>query len=136
MPVDDRRSSRREATRHGRRRYARIHLDVDWMLESESTSTWGKGLDATPRSARLPVSRAIHEPVLLYVALPGRARMFRARGHVVPSRAGLLIRFDEVPAEDLKLLGDCLVQLGGLRALDQKFQRFSDLPRRFLAGST
>jgi len=140
MSMLDRRTLARPAPWQARRRYPRIHLDYDWVIDSASTSTWGRGLDASLRSAKLPTARPIpEEEVMLYVLLPGRARMFRARGRRLATRDGLVVRFDDVSQDDLRLLAVSLIQTGGLRAvpqLDQKFHRFSGLHRRFLATST
>jgi hypothetical protein len=135
----DRRAGRRVRSWQSRRRYGRVHLEVDWMLEGEAGETWGHGLDLSLRSACLPLTRALGKNVCLQISLPGRARLFRARGHIAQMRAAVVVRFDHVSDEDLKLLADCLIGAGGLKAipqLAQKFQRFTELHRRFLGTST
>ena len=122
-----------------RRRYPRVRLEVDWTLDSDTHSTMGRGLDISPRSARLALTRAFGRDVVLCVSLPGRARMFRARGQASQREGGLVIRFEEVSDSDLTALGHALVGAAGIAAIPQlanKFQRFADLHRRFLAGST
>jgi hypothetical protein len=139
MKTIDRRAGRRVRSWQSRRRYGRVHMDVDWMLEGEAGETWGRGLDLSLRSACLPLTRAVGKDVCLQISLPGRARLLRARGHVAQVRAGVVVRFHDVSSEDLKLLGDCLIATGGLKAipqLAQKFQRFTELHRRFLGTST
>ena len=110
------------------------------MLDSALTSTWGRGLDLSLRSARLPLlHQALYEEVRLYVVLPGRARMFRARGHVARATKALVVRFDEVSPDDMTLLAHCLIQTAGLCAvpqLDVKFQRLTELNSRFWSAST
>ena len=90
-----------------RRRSPRVLFDVDWFVESLGCSALGRGLELNARGALLPLDCTgpfAHE-VVLHVALPGRARMFRATG-AATARAGKgwAIKFDRLPAEELRLL--------------------------------
>ncbi len=141
-PSTDRREKRRLPAFLARRRYARVFLDVDWFIEADGCSTLGRGLELSPRGAFLPVARTadLTAAVTLFVSLPQRARLFKARGVASPSGGpkGWVIRFNEVDAEDLTLLGESLLSEAGLAAfpgLDRKFKRFAGLHRRFLRTS-
>lgn len=139
--IGDRRFRRREAAYLQRRRYPRLALDVDWFVESDGCSTLGRGLEISPRGAMLPVTciGKFSSEVTLYVALPGRAKMFKARAHAVPhSQRGWVIQFHDVSAEDLTLLARTLLEEHGLTALpslDRKYARFAGLEPRVLADS-
>jgi hypothetical protein len=137
----ERRLSRREAAYLQRRRYPRLSLDVDWFVESDGCSTLGRGLEISPRGAMLPLTciGRFSGGVTLYVALPGRARMFKARAHAAPrSERGWVIVFHEVSPEDLTLLARALIDQYGLSALpslERKYARFAGLEPRVLADS-
>ncbi len=136
----DRRSRSRDAAYHSRRRYPRLFLDVDWFVESMGCSTLGRGLELSVRGARLPVTcvGTFSEQVTLYVALPGRARMFKARAHAQPkSERGWVIRFSEVASDDLQLLARTLIDEYGLIALPnltRKFGRYAELEPALMRG--
>jgi hypothetical protein len=141
-PVAERRASRREPLFLARRRYPRVWLDVDWFVESDGCSTLGRGIEISPRGAHLPIERTgeLEHLVTLYVSLPERPRMFKARGHVTPraGEKGWVIRFIDVSADDLTLLARSLIEeygLGAFPGLDRKYQRFTGLHRRFLRTS-
>jgi hypothetical protein len=138
MTTPDRRVRRRALPLfQSRRRYPRVPLDVDWMMEAERTSLWGRGLEISLRSARLPTSRPVAGEVVLYASLPGRARMFKARGRVTQRQGGVVIQFSDVASADMRLLAVALLDVAGLPVipqLDQKFRRFTRLERRFFAG--
>lgn len=90
-----------------RRRSPRVLFDVDWFVESLGCSALGRGLELNARGALLPLDCTgpfAHE-VVLHVALPGRARMFRATGSAT-ARAGKgwAIKFDKLPADEMRLL--------------------------------
>src|SRR4051812_45683105 len=133
---DDRRTRRREAAYLQRRRYPRLALDVDWFVESDGCSTLGRGLEISPRGAMLPLTciGKFSSDVTLYGALPGRAKMFKARAHAAPrSERGWVIQFHEVAAEDLTLLAQSLIEehgLAALPALERKYARFAGLEPR------
>ncbi len=137
----DRREKRREPLYQSRRRYPRVFLDVDWFVESAGCATLGRGLEISPRGALLSIERTgafNAAPVTLHVCLAGRPRMFKAQG-VASAQAreskGWIIRFTQVSAEDLTLLGRTLIDeygLGALPGLDRKYQRFTALHRRYL----
>src|SRR5687768_4176449 len=135
----DRRTRKRTRHSEGRRRYPRLHLDVDWFMETRGLSTFGRGLEISPRGARLPIgtTRPPEDEVTLHLALPPRARMFRARGVVIPAsfQRGWIIRFTDVPEADLRLLALVLIEEYGLWALpglERKFQRNSEVPGQYL----
>jgi hypothetical protein len=129
----DRRSRRREAALLQRRRYPRLSLDVDWFVESDGCSTLGRGLEISPRGAMLPLTCVgkVSSEVTLYVALPGRAKMFKARAHAAPrADRGWVIQFHQVSTEDLTLLAHTLIDEHGLAALpslERKFPRYQGL---------
>src|SRR5690242_21778655 len=97
---NDRRSRRREfSMTHSRRRYPRLHLDVDWFVESNGCSTLGRGLEISPRGALLPVTciGQFSSAVTLHVALQSRPRMFKAKGLAMTRRErGWAIVFRDV----------------------------------------
>ncbi|MBM4380726.1 MAG: hypothetical protein FJ086_15725 [Deltaproteobacteria bacterium] len=138
-PTADRRQHRRLPLTQARRRYLRTSLDVDWFVDVGGLTTMGRGIELTPRSAVVPGllhNVPLGAQVVLHVALPARARLFRARGHVMRRMGrGLLIRFEEVLQEDLVLLGEALVAEqgpGALPSLERKFRRLTELhPRHF-----
>ncbi|MEN9796526.1 MAG: hypothetical protein RL653_222 [Pseudomonadota bacterium] len=137
----DRRASRRLPMSQARRRYGRGWLDVDWFVDGGGASAMGRGLELTPRSALVPASftsLAVEAPVLLHVALPARARLFRAECHLARRMGrGLLLRFEAVPDEDMQLLGESLVEALGpaaLPGLERKFRRLTELPPRHFRG--
>ncbi|PZR16014.1 MAG: hypothetical protein DI536_06860 [Archangium gephyra] len=102
------------------RRYPRFKLDVDWFVESRGCSTLGRGLELSVRSALLPVTCAspFLSDVTLYVSLPARARMFKARCTAkLHAGRGWVLQFEEVAPEDLQLLGHTLVTEFGVAAL-------------------
>jgi hypothetical protein len=138
MTASDRRTQRRAPPLfQSRRKYPRLALDVDWMIEAEGTSLWGRGLEISLRSARLSTSRPVPGRVTLYASLPGRARMFKACGRVTQRQGGVMIQFHQVADADLRLLAVTLLDAGGLPVipqLDQKFRRFTRLERRFFNG--
>lgn len=102
-----------------RRRYPRLKLDVDWFVESHGCSTLGRGLEISPRGATLPVTcrSPFSRDVTLYVALPERAKMFKARGNAVQRANGWAIVFREVAMEDLNLLARTLIDEFGVDAV-------------------
>ncbi len=132
---------RREAAYLQRRRYPRLGLDVDWFVESDGCSTLGRGLEISPRGAMLPLTciGKFSSDVTLYVALPGRAKMFKAKAHAAPrSERGWVIQFHEVDPSDLELLAKTLIEEHGLSALpslERKYARFAGLEARVLADS-
>lgn len=142
----DRRSRARGTATLARRRYPRIHLDYDWFLEigdGRFTTLFGRGLEVSPRGARLAVVavQPVPAPASLYVALPHRARMFKASGVVSPSKSskGLIILFQEITDADLVHLGLALVDAAGIKAipsLKRRFARYDGLPARVLRDST
>ena len=140
---NDRRSRRREISMtHSRRRYPRLFLDVDWFVESNGCSTLGRGLEISPRGAMLPVicKGPFSSAVTLFVALPSRARMFKAKGTAASrSGQGWAIMFREVSVEDLHLLAMTFIEDYGLHAvpsLERKYSKFMDFEARHLRDST
>jgi hypothetical protein len=139
---NDRRSRRREfSMTHSRRRYPRLFLDVDWFVESNGCSTLGRGLEISPRGALLPVTckGSFSSSVTLFVALPRRARMFRAKG-VAVARAGkgYAIVFREVGNDDLTFLANTLIDEHGLAAvpaLERKYAKYMEFEPRHLRDS-
>lgn len=138
----ERRKQRREfSLSHSRRRYARLFLDVDWFVESMGCSTLGRGLEISPRGALLPLNciGQFSSAVTLHVALPPRARMFKAKGVAMTRRErGWAIEFRDVDVEDLRLLAECLIEEYGVAAvpsLERKYARFLTLEPRFLRDS-
>ena len=139
--TSDRRTRSRQAAYLQRRRYPRLALDVDWFVESDGCSTLGRGLEISPRGAMLPLTciGKFSSEVTLYVSLPGRAKMFKARAHAAPrSERGWVIQFHEVGTDDLTLLAKTLIEEHGLAALpslERKYARFAGLEPRVLAYS-
>lgn len=139
--TSERRIRNREAAYLQRRRYPRLALDVDWFVESDGCSTLGRGLEISPRGAMLPLTciGKFSSVVTLYVALPGRAKMFKARAHAAPrSERGWVIQFHEISPDDLTLLAKTLMDEYGLAALpslERKCARFAGLDARLLADS-
>src|SRR4051812_41641847 len=139
--TNERRTRRREAGYLQRRRYPRLSLDVDWFVESDGCSTLGRGLEISPRGAMLPLTciGKFSSEVTLYVALPGRAKMFKAKAHAAPrSERGWVIQFHDVATEDLTLLAKTLIDEYGLAALpslERKYARFVGLEPRMLTDS-
>lgn len=138
--ISDRRSRRREAGYLQRRRYPRLKLDVDWFVESDACSTLGRGLEISPRGALLPVTclGELSTEAKLFVALPGRARMFKAEALAIarPGK-GWVIQFCKVSEEDLNLLAQALIDQYGLTALpnlERKFSRYASLDPRLFKG--
>lgn len=128
MGQRERRTRSREAAFQSRRRYPRLHLDVDWFVESKGCSTLGRGLELSPRGALLPLTciGPFADAVTLYVSLPSRPRMFKALGHAVARRAaGWAIRFTQVSSDDLTLLASELLAAHGLSAVPNLTRRFS-----------
>lgn len=138
----ERRGSRRAAAFEQRRRYPRFSLDVDWFVESNGCSTFGRGLEISVRSALLPVTckSPVAEDVTLYVSLAERPRMFKARGSaVMRPGVGWVLNFHDVAPEDLQLLGNVLIARYGLLALpnlERRYARYMDLPARHLSQDT
>ncbi len=127
----------REPTNLNRRRYPRFHLDVDWFVESDGCSTLGRKLELSVRNAVLPVTctSPFTPNVTLYVALPGRAKMFKARCSALMKPHGWVLSFHEVAPEDLQLLGNTLIGEYGLLALpnlSRRFGRFAELAPHYL----
>jgi len=137
----DRRQHRRRPLTQARRRYLRTTLEVDWFLDVGGLTSMGRGIELTPRSAVIPgqLRNVLPESeVVLHVALPARARLFRAKGRVMRRMGrGLLIRFEEVAEEDLVLLGQALVAEQGpaaIPSLERKFRRLTELHPRYFRG--
>ncbi|MBL8950997.1 MAG: hypothetical protein JNK82_09490 [Myxococcaceae bacterium] len=138
----ERRKTRREfSLNHTRRRYPRLHLDVDWFVESMGCSTLGRGLEISLRGALLPVTclGQFAPDVTLHVALPSRARMLKARGVAMSRRErGWAIEFRSVAADDLHLLAMSLIEHHGVAAipaLERKYARFLEFEPRHLRES-
>lgn len=102
------------------RRYPRFKLDVDWFVESRGCSTLGRSLELSVRSALLPstCTSPFVSDVTLYISLPVRARMFKAKcsAKLQPGR-GWVLQFEEIAPDDLQLLGQTLVTEFGVAAL-------------------
>lgn len=124
-----------------RRRYPRLHLDVDWFVESDGCSTLGRGLEISPRGALLPVTCVGHfsSLVTLHVALPSRPKMLKAKGVATTRREqGWAIAFREISVEDLHLLAMTLIDQHGLEAvpsLERKYSKFMNVEARHLRDS-
>lgn len=132
MAQGERRTRSREPAFHSRRRYPRLHLDVDWFVESKGCSTLGRGLQLSPRGALLPLACVgpFADEVTLYVSLASRPRMFKAVGLAVARRAaGWAIRFTSVAADDLALLAQELLSAHGLVAVPNLTRKFSKYER-------
>ena len=133
----DRRSATREPTTANRRRYPRYPLDVDWFVESSGCSTLGRSVEISIRSALLPVTcnSPFTPDVTLYLSLPARPKMFKARCSAVMKPQGWVLTFHEIAPDDLQLLGSTLIGEYGLLALpnlSRRFGRFAELPRHSL----
>ncbi len=109
-----------------RRRYPRYHLDVDWFVESSQCSTLGRRLEISLRSALLPVTctSPFTPEVTLYVSLPARQKMFKAKCSATMEAQGWVLKFHEVMPEDLQLLGTSLIAEYGLGVLPSLERRF------------
>lgn len=112
-------SNRKQTTVQGRR-YPRFHLDVDWFVESRGSSSMGRGVELSVRGALLPVTctSPFTEDVTLFLSLPARPQMFKARcsAHMHAGR-GWVLTFEEIAPEDLQLLGHTLLSEFGTAAL-------------------
>jgi hypothetical protein len=89
------------------RRYPRFQLDVDWFVESRGCSTLGRGLELSVRSALLPVActSPFLSDVTLYISLPARAAMFKAKCCAkLQAGRGWVLQFEEIAPDDLQLL--------------------------------
>lgn len=133
----DRRSETRVPSPQNRRRYPRYHLDVDWFVESARCSTLGRRIEISIRSAVLPLTctSPFTPEVTLYVSLPARPSMFKARCSAVMKPQGWVLTYHEVSGADLHLLGSTLIDEHGLQALpnlSRRFGRFSDCPAHVL----
>lgn len=80
----------------------------------------GRGIQISTRGALLPVTctSPFTDDVTLFLSLPARERMFRARcsAHMQDGR-GWALHFEEVSPEDLQLLGHTLLTEFGVAAL-------------------
>jgi hypothetical protein len=139
---NDRRRRRREfSMTHSRRRYPRLFLDADWFVESNGCSTLGRGLEISPRGALLPVTckGSFSSEVTLFVALPTRPRMFRAKAIATAREGkGWAIMFRQVSTDDLHLLAMTLIDEHGLEAvpsLERKYAKFMGFEARHLRDS-
>jgi hypothetical protein len=102
------------------RQVPRFSLDVDWFVESQGASAMGRGLEVSVRAAKLPVTckSPFDGDVTLYLSLPLRERMFKARCRAVNfGDRGWCLQFVEVAPEDLQLLGHTLIAEFGPAAL-------------------
>lgn len=102
------------------RQHPRFSLDVDWFVESHGASAMGRGLEVSVRAAMLPVTckSPFDGLVTLYLSLPMRERMFKARCQAINhGERGWSLRFVEVAPDDLQLLGHTLVVEFGPAAL-------------------
>lgn len=101
------------------RRFPRFHLDVDWFVESRACSTLGRGIQLSARGALLPVActSPFTEDVTLYVALPGRPRMFKALCAATATPRGWVLEFVRVSSSELQLLSEALLSEGASSAL-------------------
>ncbi len=110
------------------RRYPRFHLDVDWFVESKGSSSMGRGIELSVRGALLPVTctSPFTEGVTLYLSLPQRPKMFKAKcSAATQSERGWVLRFEEIAPEDLQLLGHTLLTEFGVAALPNLERRVS-----------
>lgn len=107
------------ATTKQGRRYPRFHLDVDWFVESRGCSTLGRGLELSVRGVLLPVTctSPFVAGVTLFLSLPAREAMFKARCSARQTARGWVLTFAEVAPEDLQLLGQTLLGEFGTVAL-------------------
>jgi hypothetical protein len=102
------------------RQYPRFGLDVDWFVESHGSSAMGRGLEVSVRAAMLPVTctSPFDGDVTLYLALPLRERMFKARCRALNfGQRGWSLEFVDVAPDDLQLLGHTLLTEFGPAAL-------------------
>ena len=112
-------TTRKSAAAVQGRRFPRFHLDVDWFVVSDGCSTLGRGLELSVRGALLPVtctSPFTHD-VTLYLSLPLRPRMLKARCSAANGQRGWVLHFEELSPEDLQLLGHTLLTEFGVAAL-------------------
>lgn len=113
-------SSTRRPSKPTTRQVPRFGLDVDWFVESQGASAMGRGLEVSVRAAMLPVTctSPFDGDVTLYLALPLRERMFKARCRAMNfGERGWSLQFIEVAPEDLQLLGHTLIAEFGPAAL-------------------
>lgn len=112
-------TSTRKTSAVAGRRYPRFQLDVDWFVESKGCSTLGRGIELSVRGALLPVTcnSPFTEDVVLYLSLPARPKMFRAKCSASSSERGWVLHFEEIAPEDLQLLGHTLLSEFGAAAL-------------------
>ena len=110
---------------NGRRRYPRFELDVDWFVESNGCSTLGRGLEISVRGAMLPVTcnSPFPQDVTLFVSLPARQKMFKAKCSAAMGQAGWVLTFLEIAPDDLQLLGATLIGEFGAMALPTPSRR-------------
>lgn len=111
------------------RRYPRFQLDVDWFVESDGSSSLGRGLELSARGALLPVTctSPFTENVTLYLSLPLRPRMFKARCSAeMREGRGWVLHFEEVSPDDLQLLGHTLLSEFGTASLPNLEHRTPD----------
>lgn len=101
------------------RRYPRFTLDVDWFVESAAGSSMGRGLEVSVRGALLPVTctSPFATEATLFLSLPMRETMFKARCSAKRSERGWLLTFEEVAPDDLQLLGHSLLGEFGAAAM-------------------
>lgn len=102
------------------RRFPRFQLDVDWFVESQGSSSMGRGLQISARGALLPVTctSPFTDGVTLYLSLPLRPKMFKARCTAEQEEGrGWVLHFDEVSPLDLQLLGHTLLSEFGTESL-------------------
>jgi|APLak6261666879_1056058.scaffolds.fasta_scaffold04340_2 hypothetical protein len=101
------------------RRYPRFHLDVDWFVESKGSSSMGRGIELSVRGALLPVTctSPFTEEVTLYLSLPARQQMFKAKCAAEMQARGWVLTFEEIAPDDLQLLGHTLLSEFGTAAL-------------------
>lgn len=100
------------------RRFPRFTLNVDWFVESAGCSTLGRGLEVSVRGALLPLcfTSPFASEVTLFLSLPLRERMFKARCSATQGTRGWVLTFVDVAPEDLQLLGHTLIGEFGLAA--------------------
>lgn len=113
-------SSTRRPSKPTTRQVPRFSLDVDWFVESHGASAMGRGLELSVRAAMLPVTctSPFDGDVTLYLSLPLRERMFKARCRAMNfGERGWSLQFVEVAPEDLQLLGHTLIAEFGPAAL-------------------
>jgi hypothetical protein len=114
------RTSAPRRTKPTTRQYPRFALDVDWFVESHGSSAMGRGLEVSVRAAMLPVTctSPFDGDVTLYLSLPLRERMFKARCRALNfGERGWSLEFVEVAPDDLQLLGHTLITEFGPAAL-------------------